>query len=47
MMPVPSTCSKHTDVVGAKLYMSPEQIAGRQYTNKVDIYALGLIVFTV
>lgn len=35
----------HTNQVGTKLYMSPEQIAGDSYTHKVDIYALGMIFF--
>lgn len=26
-------------------YMSPEQLKGRQYSYKVDIYSLGLILF--
>lgn len=36
---------RHTDQVGTKLYMSPEQSAGRSYTHKVDVYALGMIFF--
>lgn len=36
---------KHTEQVGTHLYMSPEQIDGRQYNYKVDIYSLGLIFF--
>ncbi|KAG4065140.1 hypothetical protein HA402_007537 [Bradysia odoriphaga] len=36
---------KHTEQVGTHLYMSPEQIEGRQYNYKVDIYSLGLIFF--
>ena len=34
---------KHTDQVGTQLYMSPEQIEGKPYNHKVDIYSLGLI----
>ena len=36
---------KHTDQVGTQLYMSPEQIEGKPYNHKVDIYSLGLIFF--
>lgn len=36
---------KHTEQVGTHLYMSPEQLQGRQYNYKVDIYSLGLIFF--
>lgn len=39
------TCAKHTQQVGTHLYMSPEQLRGRQYSYKVDIYSLGLILF--
>lgn len=38
-------CAKHTQQVGTHLYMSPEQLKGRQYSYKVDIYSLGLILF--
>ncbi|XP_052275807.1 uncharacterized protein LOC127875045 isoform X2 [Dreissena polymorpha] len=34
----------HTAGVGTFFYMSPEQ-RGKKYTNKVDIFALGVIVF--
>jgi translation initiation factor 2-alpha kinase 3 len=33
----------HTDQVGTQMYMSPEQIEGKPYNHKVDIYSLGLI----
>lgn len=39
------SCAKHTQQVGTHLYMSPEQLQGRQYSYKVDIYSLGLILF--
>lgn len=29
--------------VGTKMYNSPEQLAGKKYGNRVDIYAVGLI----
>lgn len=39
------SCARHTQQVGTHLYMSPEQLRGRQYNYKVDIYSLGLILF--
>ncbi|EDO48785.1 predicted protein [Nematostella vectensis] len=35
----------HTGQVGTQLYMSPEQIEGKAYSFKVDIFSLGLILF--
>lgn len=39
------SCAKHTQQVGTAIYMSPEQLHGRPYNYKVDIYSLGLILF--
>ena len=36
---------KHTAQVGTQLYMSKEQLLGKPYNYKVDIYSLGLILF--
>ena len=38
---------KHSDGKGTTLYWSPEQSKGELYSNKVDIYALGLIVIVM
>lgn len=35
----------HTSQVGTQLYMSPEQMEGKAYSHKVDIFSLGLIFF--
>ncbi|RVE44218.1 hypothetical protein evm_011117 [Chilo suppressalis] len=37
--------ARHTYRVGTHLYMSPEQLLGRSYSYKVDIYSLGLILY--
>lgn len=34
-----------TDKVGTQLYMSHEQVMGSKYNQKIDIFALGLILF--
>lgn len=36
---------KHTDQIGTRSYMSPEQIASKPYNHKVDVYALAVILF--
>ncbi|KAK3714542.1 hypothetical protein QZH41_014214 [Actinostola sp. cb2023] len=37
--------ANHTGQVGTHLYMSPEQMEGKAYSYKVDVYSLGLIFF--
>ncbi|XP_062519888.1 eukaryotic translation initiation factor 2-alpha kinase-like [Corticium candelabrum] len=34
-----------TSDVGTELYMSPEQVAGQPYCEKVDVYSMGVILF--
>ncbi|XP_050314345.1 eukaryotic translation initiation factor 2-alpha kinase [Anthonomus grandis grandis] len=41
----PSSHRGHTKEVGTTLYMSPEQSKGKSYDSKVDIFALGIILF--
>uniref|UniRef100_F1KRI9 PRKR-like endoplasmic reticulum kinase n=1 Tax=Ascaris suum TaxID=6253 RepID=F1KRI9_ASCSU len=36
-------CSRHTGNVGTRLYMSPEQLNGCAYDQKIDVFSLGLI----
>ncbi len=36
---------QHTVNAGTELYRSPEQKAKQMYNSKVDIFALGLIIF--
>ncbi|KAK6051137.1 kinase domain protein [Cooperia oncophora] len=38
-----SRSALHTDNVGTRGYMSPEQLANKPYTFKVDVFSMGLI----
>ncbi|XP_052102279.1 eukaryotic translation initiation factor 2-alpha kinase 3-like isoform X1 [Mytilus californianus] len=40
-----SPYKRHTAQVGTQMYMSPEQINGKTYGHKVDIFSLGMILF--
>lgn len=39
----PAHLNRHTGNVGTRLYMSPEQLKGQPYNQKVDVFSLGLI----
>ena len=36
---------QHTGNIGSHFYISPEQMSGLKYDNKVDIFSLGVIFF--
>jgi len=36
---------KPDTILGTPLYMSPELLNGEPYTNKVDVWALGFVVY--
>ena len=40
-----SAVASNTQGVGTALYMSPEQMAGREYDSKTDMYSLGVVLF--
>ena len=35
----------HEDKIGTILYMAPEQISSKIYSKKIDIYAVGIIIY--
>ena len=43
--PKGSEAPYHSSFAGTFHYMSPEQLAGERYNQKVDIYAMGVIYF--
>jgi eukaryotic translation initiation factor 2-alpha kinase 3 len=45
LAPPQSPRKNHTDQIGTRLYMSPEQVASKPYNHKVDVYALAVILF--
>jgi translation initiation factor 2-alpha kinase 3 len=42
-----SSSVRLTQFVGTPLYQSPEQIEGLHYNEKVDIFAMGLILYEI
>lgn len=42
-----SQLTRTGEVVGSPLFMAPEQIQGRELTGRCDLYALGVIAFTI
>lgn len=36
---------RHTGNIGTHFYVSPEQLHGLQYDQKVDVFSLGIILF--
>lgn len=37
----------HEEKIGTALYMAPEQISSQRYSKKIDIYASGIILYTM
>ena len=37
----------HEEKVGTALYMAPEQISSKKYGKKIDIYAAGIVMYTM